>query len=181
MRVAAPTFPVITIVFFAFALGSCEKPEMRSSDSLAEADSGKPRESFSFPIKRLLTNSEGTKIDATVIGRNSTHVMIIRLVDQKQFSFPITKLSTEDQKWVSSLPHHHVSISGTKPQKTESRTTSLVEKRLEVLEEEIKGVRNDMRNYEFGSIKQRSLQSQLERLERERAESLSELRDLQSR
>lgn len=57
-------------------------------------------EARKLPVARILTNTDGKKIDATVLANDGSKVKIRRTSDGKEFSIELTKLTKEDQDFL---------------------------------------------------------------------------------
>ena len=58
-------------------------------------------EARKLPVTRVLTNTDGKKIDATVLANDGSKVKIRRTSDGKEFSLELTKLIQEDQDFLN--------------------------------------------------------------------------------
>ena len=56
-----------------------------------------------FPIKRTLTTADGRKLEGTILSKDVTSIQFRRTTDGKEFTLELTKLSAEDQAFISKL------------------------------------------------------------------------------
>ena len=54
-----------------------------------------------LPVKRILTNTEGKKIDATVLANDGARIKIRRTSDGKEFTIDLAKLTQGDQDFLN--------------------------------------------------------------------------------
>lgn len=54
-----------------------------------------------LPVARILTNTDGKKIDATVLANDGTKIKIRRTSDGQEFSIDLAKLAQEDQDFLN--------------------------------------------------------------------------------
>ena len=59
---------------------------------------------WGYPIHRRLTNADGRTLDTVINGRSQGHVYFRSLRDQRNYTFPIRKLSSRDRNLLTSLP-----------------------------------------------------------------------------
>lgn len=58
-----------------------------------------------YPFKRPLTNEQGKTIDAIVIGKTDSEVMIRTKMKGKTFNYQINSLAADDQEFLATLPN----------------------------------------------------------------------------
>lgn len=56
-----------------------------------------------FPAERTFTDSQGRKMEVTIIGKTETTVKFTRKSDNKEFELPLTNISEDDRKFVADL------------------------------------------------------------------------------
>ena len=83
-------------------LASEWKPE--SSPQLIQPDSSAVRVATpSLPVHRVLTDSTGRKLDATILGKSATAIKGKRTSDGVEFTIDLNKLSVVDQEYIEGL------------------------------------------------------------------------------
>ncbi len=58
----------------------------------------------SYPFERTITNSEGKEIEATILGRSSTELVLELKSGKKRYRYEIDKLSLKDKLFANKLP-----------------------------------------------------------------------------
>lgn len=130
-----------------------------------------------FPVRWTLTDVEGRRLEATLVGRSADAVSLVREVDGKHYELPLARLAAADRARVESLPVQPAPL-GTEPAasngnpKAAPKTASesgILRLRLAALEEKRQTAATLRANYAkaVGKIEQRTLASQIERLEKE--------------
>lgn len=170
------------------ALTGCEKAQL-AGDSAAE-EGIENAEKSPYPFFRKLTDSQGRTVEAEVLGRNATDVVFVRWSDKRRFNVPIHTLSPADQTFLSSLPTaapreedyfglgrrvEEPEISGSKF--TNRGYESILEGRIEDIEDEIDAIGDELRIIDGNTIRSRTLQSQRSRLRDELRELQQEIAD----
>lgn len=119
------------VICLAFIFYACKRPEQakdltdsneRQSDAsdLFGGSLGKRKQEVSeiplppkvsdvaadptFPFERLLTDANGRKIHAKILGKMEGKIAMLRLLDKKRFILPLEKLSEEDQEFFQQVP-----------------------------------------------------------------------------
>ena len=131
-----------------------------------------------LPVDRTLTDSQGRSITATIIGRQSDSITIVRHSDGKRFDLPLDRLSPPDREQVAKLP---LTPAPAEPVGRNPEPGGIVKLRkgaLKELDREIEDISTQL-NQTPSSIKMRSLNSALERLKGERARLEAEIADLE--
>jgi hypothetical protein len=161
-------------------LSGCENP----AEHLTSLQSSKTE----FPITRTLTDSTGRPLEATIIGRNTGSITVIRKSDGARFDIPYDRLSAEDRAFVVKLPLQAAIVpapgsgaDSSPPKNSERGVIGFRRARLQEIEEQIR--RNETLLYQIGphTVKGRSIRSENERLIRERAEVAQEIYELESK
>lgn len=161
-------------------LSGCENP--------GEQLTGFQNSKTEFPITRTLTDSAGRPLEATIIGRDTTSITVIRKSDGSRFDIPYDRLSAEDQAFVVKLPLQAAmppapgnSAASPTPKNSERGIIGFRRTTLQELDDQIR--KNDSLLHQIGShtVKGRSLRSENERLIRERAEIAQEIYELESK
>jgi len=161
-------------------LSGCEKP--------GELLNGIQHSKTDYPITRTITDNKGRPLEATIIGRDTTSITVIRKSDGTRFAIPYERLSVPDQAFVLKLPLHDATPSpagtDTVSTPTDSSERGIIgfrRNRLRELDERIRA--NDNLLYQIGpnTVKGRSLMSENERLVKERAGITQEIHELESR
>lgn len=160
-------------------LSGCENP--------GEQLKGFQNSKTEFPVTRTLTDNAGRPLEATIIGRDTTSITVIRKSDGSRFDIPYDKLSAADQTFVVNLPlqpaSRPVPASSAAQTRDDGERGILGFRRIKLkeLDEQIR--KNDNIIYQIGptTMKGRSLRSENDRLIRERAELAEEVAELESR
>lgn len=97
--------PLLVAAFLC--LPACEKPTYPINYTFIEPNTGKP-------------------LEAEITGRTQSHVEFIRLKDSKFFSYPIDKLTADDQKFVARLR-----LESTEPPQLPKEEPAYIQTRLE--------------------------------------------------
>jgi hypothetical protein len=163
----------------------CEKAKLREvvEEPVVEA----PKKSY--PFLRDLRDSQGREIKAEVLGRDNSSVTFVRWSDKKRFTVPIASLSPADQSHLLSLPPGEPRAPDppriTSPQRESKREkkvetpltgyAALLQGRIEETEAEIEKLLEEMRTAENGTIKNRTLESTLKKLNDELIDLKNEL------
>jgi len=171
----------------ALLISGCEEPKrLAVPPPPPEAPVVTPRSTGpDFPVTWTLTDYEGRKIEATLIGRSISSIAFIRVSDGRRFDLPIQNLSEADRLRVDTLPLH--SVAGEKKEtpdppsvEIESGPIRMKRSALEALEEELSAV-GRLLSESNSSIKIRSLQSQNDKLMEEKVKLMEEIKELESR
>lgn len=85
-------------------------PEMADVLDALPGRKEKEPERIPLPVDRVLTDSQGRELDATVIGRNSLRLTVVRRADEARFDIAIEDLSVEDQAWARTLTFQAVPL-----------------------------------------------------------------------
>jgi len=72
--------------------------------ALSNCDGGSNDPPTAYPIKKVLTNWEGQELDVTIVGRSGSEVIFTKAGSDQRHSYPIAKLSEDDQKYAYKLP-----------------------------------------------------------------------------
>jgi len=133
-----------------------------------------------LPVERLLTDNEGRPLDARIIGKNKTHLTVIRKLDGERFSVAIASLSDADQDFVAGLldqraPPAEPGQTKTAEERQESATERELKRwnrELEIIDEKIEELQYSMRdpNLNYNSPRVRGWQKEVYRLRHERRE-----------
>lgn len=101
-----------------------------------------------YPIPRNFSDpKDGSPIAVNITGRTATHVEFTRVKDSKFFSYPLSKLSPKDRKYVEQLPLTKTdetlvpAIARNNPPYIQTRLERInqLQKGITLLEKEIKG------------------------------------------
>lgn len=107
-------FPRRSAIVALLALGGC-KPPKRKGAEIPEAPAVSQDSKVAqvpqapvleFPFRRTVTDQEGRKLDATVVGRSASEIYVVRDSDGMKARIGIATLSEEDQAFLSDLPTH---------------------------------------------------------------------------
>jgi len=131
-----------------------------------------------LPVDRTLTDTQGRSITATIIGRQSDSITIVRHGDGKRFDLPLDRLSPPDREQVAKLP---LTPAPAEPVGRNPEPGGIVKLRkgaLKELDREIEDISTQL-NQTPSSMKMRSLNSALERLKGERARLEAEIAELE--
>lgn len=131
-----------------------------------------------LPVDRTLTDTQGRSITATIIGRQSDSITIVRHSDGKRFDLPLDRLSPPDREQVAKLP---LTPAPAEPVGRNPEPGGIVKLRkgaLKELDREIEDISTQL-NQTPSSMKMRSLNSALERLKGERARLEAEIAELE--
>ena len=133
-----------------------------------------PEAKPTIPLRLVLTDRDGRTLDATIVGKSSTSITLVRTADGKRFDLAVTRLSDSDQTRVKLLDNK---VAPTK-HPMESSLYRMAQSKLEDVEDSIveQLAIIDSTNSE---IKRRSAYSELKRLKAERLEVENELRNLE--
>lgn len=71
--------------------------------SCAESERPK-REVPEYPIERSITNSQGSELDVTILGRSDTELIFVKPNNKKRYRYPIEDLSLKDRVFANKLP-----------------------------------------------------------------------------
>ncbi|MDF1859656.1 MAG: hypothetical protein P1U87_05540 [Verrucomicrobiales bacterium] len=175
-----PFFLVLTLL-----PTGCEKAKLKEvvEEPVVEA----PKKSY--PFLRDLRDSQGREIKAEVLGRDESRVTFVRWSDKKRFTVPIANLSPADQSHLLGLP---VGVPRapdperiTSPQRESKREkkvetpltgyAALLQGRIEETKAEIAKLSEELRSAGNGTIKNRTLNSKLKKLDEELAELTEKL------
>lgn len=139
----------------------------------------KPKKPKSIP--RVLTDKKGREIDATIIGHEPGYVTIIRSLDNQRFKLPVSSLSDDDQFYVRALPMFDPPPAfdepEPEPEEKEHSIAAFQQRRIDAIEDEIGQLKDQMDNLQRNSMKWRSINSEIKRLEAEKQKLLSELNE----
>lgn len=127
-----------------------------------------------IPVRWTLTDLDGRTVDATIVGKNATSITLVRTADGKRFELPLARLSESDQKRVGDLagkaaPSKHP---------MESSLYRMKSAKLGEIDDRIAEL-NSVYATTDSTIKRRSANSELMRLNAERGELVEELRELE--
>ncbi len=109
MKSPAPLPPLVAAFASLIALAAMAG----CSPSEPPEETGRPREvaarknaalASSYPLETELTNSEGTVIKVTILGRTDTDVVFLPDGKDKEVSYPLVKLSKQDRRRVGAMP-----------------------------------------------------------------------------
>lgn len=126
------------------------------------------------PVRWTLTDEQGRSLDATIIGKSSGEITLVRTSDGQRFDLPIGRLSQEDQRRVNGLD------GATAPAKhpMESSFFRMRQRKLDEVEVRIKEL-YAIYSTSDSAMKRRSALSEIVRLEAERERVRADLRELE--
>ena len=171
--------------FWALLNSSCQDPERSASQRLKEKQAnpeanGLGRIQVPLPVERVLTDNQGRPLDARIIGKNKTHLTVIRKLDGERFAIAIASLSDGDQDFVAGLldqrpPPAEPGQRETAEERQESATERELERwnrELDIIDEKIEELQYSMRdpNLNGNSPRVRGMQKEVDRLRDERRE-----------
>ncbi len=134
----------------------------------------------SYPIDRTLTDTQGRSITATIIGRDSDSITIVRHSDGKRFDLPLDRLSPPDREQIAKLPLAPAPVESIARSGDSSGVLKLRKGALKELDQEIEDLSVEL-NQATSPMKMRSLNSALDRLVGERMKLEAEITDLERR
>ena len=78
------------------------RPDGAKRAALAKPTPKSPEKS-GFPVQRVLTDSAGRKLDATILEKTADSIKCRRTSDNKEFTLQLTNLSADDRKFLAEL------------------------------------------------------------------------------
>ena len=81
-----------------------EFQEMVSDLPIVSLETEEPSPFDESPIKRRLTNYEGRQLDTIITGRSEEMIHFFAFPHNRNYDYPITKLSSADRAFATSLP-----------------------------------------------------------------------------
>jgi hypothetical protein len=120
-----------------------------------------------------LTDTQGRSIKATIIGRDSNSITIVRHSDGKRFDLPVDRLSPSDQNRIAKLPQASAPAA-------ETGVLKLQKAKLQELNLEINQLSAEL-SQSTSTMKSRSLNSQIDRLMNERIKLEAEIAEIEGR
>ncbi len=159
--------------FFGEMLPSPDSPPRPTARELAKHDALPPP---TLPVRWTLTDVEGRRLDATIIGRGSSSITLVRDQDGKRFELPVARLSNADRSRVATLPVR--AAPETSP--AESSLYRMRRAKLDEVQARIAEV-NRLIERTSSTIQWRSYNSELRRLHQEAGKLSEELRKLEAR
>lgn len=169
-------------VFASIVLSSCGDGLLPAPSPKKEGESGGNRSFLgsmpiakpTIPVQWTLSDVEGRKLDATIVGKRGTTITLVRTSDGKRFDLPVDRLSDFDKKRVNDLDDK----SAPTKHPMESPLYRMSHGKLAEIDARIAELQTIYGSTD-SQIKRRSADSELDRLIAERAELLEELRDLE--
>lgn len=153
-------------------LGGCDEPRPVSSIQTTA------NTVETLPVQWTLTDVDGRRIDATIIGRSDRTITLIRNSDAQRFNLDVERLSEIDRDRVARLP-----LAAAPAPAEPSKTTGPLafrEAELENVRAEIEDIRIQLET-STSTIAKRSLDSRLTRLKAREGELMGEIRSLRQR
>lgn len=157
----------------------CERPKLVESPEPSAKAAAPPVASIpsGFPVRWTLTDIEGRRLEATLIGRSADAVSLVREVDGKRYELPLARLAAADRARVQSLPIRPVPFDPAPAARPDTPSVpakadpanGVLGLRLAAIEEKQQTAAALRANYAkaVGKIEQRTVLGQIERLEKE--------------
>ena len=168
----------------ALLLASCGEVDTASLEGILQTQNQKKPQTpppIELPIRWTLTDTEGKKLEADIIGRTSKTLTIIRTADRKQFEVPIGRLSEADQTRIKTLSMSKTNGNGNGNGNRSPLNVSLLNMRkaaLKEIQDRIDEL-HKLRKASQSNIETRSYVSEINRLQKRETELLAEIRKLQ--
>lgn len=165
-EIAITAFSALAVAF-CFSISGCEKPSLKSKEKdvspkkenlKSETNASAPE--VTYPIERSISNSQGSKTEVAVIGKEGGNITFLRKSDGGRFVFSISKLSKEDQMFFSSLPDRPAP----EAEKKKSNYVAFREKEIERLENELDDLRSQ-KSKGVGKLKARGITRDIKRIQ----------------
>jgi len=156
-----------------------KKVEQENSGILEElgafTELGKlPESKPTIPVRWTLTDVDGRTLDATIVGKDSTTITLVRNADGKRFDLVLSRLSESDQARVKRLDNK---VAPTE-HPMESSLYRMGQAKLDDIENSIIE-QNAIIESTDSEIKRRSAYSEWRRLNAEKAEVMKDLKELE--
>lgn len=122
---------------------------------------------LTYPVDRTITNLEGKKIQATLIGRSETQLTLFKKgqPNRKTFSYAISQLSAEDQVFIKRLPLKAVEKrSGQQPSQFYMRRVKGLDSDIKEIERKMAEIKKQKRGKKSSQSQQRGWNAQLRTL-----------------
>lgn len=156
-----------------------KKVEQESSGALEELGAFTelgtlPEAKPTIPVRWTLTDVDGRTLDATIVGKDSTTITLVRTADGKRFDLVLSRLSESDQTRVKRLDNKVAPTD----HPMESSLYRMGQAKLDDIENSIVEQIAIIESTD-SQIKRRSAYSELRRLNAEKAEVMKDLKELE--
>lgn len=138
---------------------------------------GCERKEFSFPLDRAITNSKGTTLDVTLLGRDASSVSFRKKgeSDGKIFKYSLSDLIEKDRRFIERLPL----VEPPKPMAKVPRRIQLLRDDVADTRKEIQALRSNLGAGTMNQAQRTSNQKKIDYLKEKLAKKKQDLADME--